>query len=246
MNSELLIPRIKDLIRLSETSSMPRFIGFLTAAEAAESVSVAKALGCRFEIFGGYENSERVFFGVFPDWCEDRSSFWPIEAVTFSYRTQDKLSHRDFLGALMSLGITRETVGDILVEDGRAVAFITRDILSAVQNGVDKIGRVGVTVSKGFSNPLPEASAMVELTDTVASLRLDSVVAALIKSSRTKAAALIEEGLVAVNSLCVEKTVKNVSVGDKITVRGYGKFVIDSADGRTKKDRIVLKAKKYI
>lgn len=246
MKEELLVPRIKDLIRLSETSSMPRFIGFLTATEAAEAALAAKGLQCRYEFFGGYENAERVFFGVFPEWCEERSAFWPIEAVTFNYRTQDKLSHRDFLGALMSLGITRETVGDILVEDGRAVAFLNRDVLSAVKNGIDKIGRVGVTVSEGFSCPIPEVSAMVDITDTVASLRLDSVVAALIKTSRTKATALIEEGLVAVNSLCVEKCVKTVADGDKITVRGYGKFVIDSTDGRTKKDRIVIKAKKYI
>lgn len=246
MNAELLTPRVNDAVRLCETSSMPRFIGFLSSSEAAEVNDCAKRLGCTFSFFGGFENAERTYFGVFPDWCEDKSAFWPIEAVTFKYRGQDKLTHRDFLGALMSLGITRETVGDILVEEGRAVAFLNRDILSAVLNGIDKIGRVGVEVEQGFTKPLPEASATIDITDTVASLRLDSVVAALINSSRTKAVALIEQGFVSINSFCVEKSTRTVNVGDRITVRGVGKFIIDSSDGRTKKDRIVLKAKKYI
>ncbi|MBO7217096.1 MAG: hypothetical protein J6V50_00170 [Clostridia bacterium] len=245
MNRELLVPRIKDTVRICETSSMPRFIGFLTSAEAAEVAGAVKELSCKYEFFGGYEDAERLFFGVFPDWCEDRSSFWPVVGVTFTFRAQDKLSHRDFLGALMSLGITRETVGDILVEEGRAVVFLNRDILSAVLDGIQKIGRVGVIAKEGVSLPLPGASIMTDITETVASLRLDSVVAALIKTSRSKAVTLIEEGLVSVNSLSVEKTTKTVTHGDKITVRGYGKFVIESALGRTKKDRIVLIAKKY-
>ena len=245
MKRNLLAPRVRDAVRLCETSSMPRFIGFLTAEEAAEAVGAIRGLNCKYELFGGYDNAERVFFGVFPDWCEDKSSFWPIEAVTFTFRGQDKLSHRDFLGALMSLGITRETVGDILIEEGRAVVFLNRDILSAVLDGIEKIGRVGVTLKVGFIEPLPGASLMTEITETVASMRLDSVVAALLKTSRSRAVALIEEGLVSLNSIATAKTTRIVNSGDKLTVRGYGKFIIESAKDRTKKDRIVLIAKKY-
>lgn len=246
MDSQLLAARARDAVRLCETSSMPKFIGFLTPEETAVVANTLKGAVCRFELFGGYDSAERVCFGVFPDWCEDRTEFWPFTAVTFAFRKQDKLTHRDFLGALMSLGITRETIGDILIEEGRSVVFLSKDILNHVVCGIDKVGNTGVTVSEGYTLPLPGASETKEINDTVASLRLDCVVAALVGCSRGKAAELIENGFVSVNSVCVEKTVKTVKSKDKITVRRVGKFVIDDAESSTRKGRIILKAKKYI
>ncbi len=246
MDSELLIPRIKDAVRLCDTSGMPKFVGFLTTEEAAEALKTAKKLHCRFNLYGGYDSAERVVFGAFPDWCEDETIFSPITGVTFSYRLQDKLTHRDFLGALMSLGIARETVGDILIEDGRAVVFLIREVVPTVLNGIEKIANAGVTVSEGFNEPLPFHSEMQDISDTVASERLDCVVSALLKCSRNDAVELIRDGAVSVNSVCVDKITKTVSSGDKITVRRKGKFIIESVSDRTRKDRIGLKAKKYI
>ncbi len=246
MDSKLLIPRIKDAVRLCDTSGLPRFIGFLTTEEAAEALKTAKTLHCRFNLYGGYDSAERVVFGVYPDWCEDEAAFSPVRAVTFVYRRQDKLAHRDFLGALMSLGITRETVGDILIEEGRTVVFLLREVVPTVLNGVSKVANAGVTVSNGFTEPLPGQGEMQDISDTVASERLDCVVSALLKCSRNEAAELIRDGAVSVNSVCVDKSTKTVSAGDKITVRRRGKFIIESASSRTRKDRIVLKAKKYI
>ncbi len=246
METELIIPRIRDAIRLCDTSSMPKFVGFLTSAEAATAASFASKQNCEWQLFGGYDGAERVYFGVFPDWCEDKGGFYPIASVTFTFRCQDRLTHRDFLGALMSLGIERQTVGDILIEEGRAVVFLSRDIFECVMNGIAKVANVGVGISEGFIYPLPGASQLKDITDTVASARLDCIVAALVNCSRGQAATLVEDGLVAVNSVCVEKTVKTVKNGDKITVRGKGKFVIDSVEDRTRKDRIILKAKKYM
>ena len=85
-----------------------------------------------------------------------------------------------------------------------------------------------------------------EFSDTVASERLDCIVASLAGCSRKLAAELIEGKMVFVNSVCTDKTVKTVKNGDKITIRGKGKFIIESLDGRTKKDRLIINAKKYI
>ena len=137
----------------------------------------------------------------------------------------------------MSLGINREAVGDILVEDGRAVAFVSKDMVVHIRDNIAKVGNVGVEVTEGFSHPLPEQSTPVEFTDTVASARLDCVVAALVGCSRAKAVSLIEEGLVSVDSVCTEKTVRTVKAGEKITVRRAGKFMIDAIDDRTRKNR---------
>ncbi len=246
MDIALLPSRIKDAVRLCDNSSFPKFVGFLTEEEAAICEPVAQKLGAFYAFFGGYEDAQRRYFGVFPPWCDDYEDFFPIKALTFTYREADSLSHRHFLGTFMSLGITRESVGDILVEQGRAVAFFSDDLADFVKSQVEKVSKVGVTVSEGFTLPLPGMSGFKEITDTVASSRLDCVVAALANCSRSSAAELIDNKLVSVNSVLADKTVKTVQNGDKITLRGKGKFIIESIDTRSKKDRLILKAKKYI
>ena len=246
MEQSLLVSRIKDAVRLSDTSATPKFVGFLRPEEVADVLSSVRLQGCRYSFFGGFPDAERVYFGAFPDWCEPEDGYFPISALTFKFRESDTLSHRHFLGTFMSLGITRETVGDILIEKGRSVAFFSSDIVSFVKTQITKISGAGVAVTEGFSEPLPGHTGFSELSDTVASARLDCVVAALIGGSRSKAAELIEQKLVLLNSVCCDKTVKTVKNGDTVTVRSKGKFIIDSIDGKTKKDRLILKAKKYI
>ena len=246
MELDLLIPRINDAIRICETSQIPKFVGFLTSNEVAEIEKNLKSIITKYSFYGGYDEAERLFFGAFPEWCDERQELFPITPVTFTYRECDTLSHRDFLGALMSLGLTRETVGDILVEKGRAVAFLSSDIADYVLSQLDKIARVGVKVEKGYSMPLPNMSGFEEITDTVASPRLDCVVASLSKSSRAQAEEFILNGLVSVNSVCATKTVKTVNEGDKITIRRKGKFLIESLAQKTKKNRVILIAKKYV
>ena len=146
----------------------------------------------------------------------------------------------------MALGLKRETVGDILIEEGRAVVFITEENADFIMSQITKIGRVGVTSQKGFSEPLPKTVTMAEASVTVASNRLDCVVAALIGVSRNKAAQIIEQSLVSVNSVVSEKTTLKVNDGDIISVRKKGKFKIESQGEKTRKDRIILKFKKYV
>lgn len=246
MESELLIPRINDAVRLCESTQTPKFVGFLTSNQVAEAEKELKKFSTAYSFYGGYDEAERVLFGAFPEWCEERDALFPIAPVTFTYRKCDKLSHRDFLGALMSLGISRETVGDILIEEGRAVAFLSSDITDFVLSQIDKVARVGVMAEKGYVPPLPNMSGFEEITDTVASPRLDCVVASLSKCSRSQAETLILDGLVSINSVCVTKTVKAVLDGDKITIRKKGKFVIESLTQKTKKNRVILIAKKYV
>jgi RNA-binding protein YlmH len=146
----------------------------------------------------------------------------------------------------MALGITRESVGDILVEDGRAVVFLKDEVLNFVITNIAKIGGVGVSAKIGFDLPLPEADALIDLSVTVSSLRLDCVVAALCGVSRNKANEIIAMGFVSVNSLVFEKSTKQITDGDVLSVRGKGKFIVKSTLNKTKKDRTVLEFKKYL
>ena len=107
-------------------------------------------------------------------------------------------------------------------------------------------GRVGVTLKKGYEHPLPKVGEMVEQRVTVASERLDCVVSALIGVSRNKATEKIEQSLVTLNSVVTEKVTAKVTDGDVISVRSKGKFFIESLQDKTKKDRLILKYKKYV
>lgn len=242
MDIKLLPARIDDLKDLCDKSNSPKFMGFLTAEEAA--VAVKKLVVVKHMFFGGYDGAERVMLGILPDWCEEPS--FPLKAITFTYRECDTLSHRDFLGALIALGISRETVGDILIENGRAVAFVADDVFKFVFSQIDKVGNVGVTLTEGFAEPLPALSQKQSFSVTVASPRLDCVVASLCRISRARAVEKIADGLVLVNSISTIKPTVSIKANDKVTVRKKGKFEITSCDQHAKKGRIILKYDKYI
>ena len=244
MQTDLIAARVADLQNAVLKGGAPKFLGFLSLEET-EFVKRIFKNGVEFSYFGGHLCAERLFLCVHnKDYCI-KDSAYPIDALTVMFRRGDTLTHRDFLGALMSKGIKRETVGDILVEEGRAVLFVSRDVSKYILEQVKLIGRVGVKIERGFCEPLPAASQKVMQSHTVASLRLDCVVAALIGVSRDKSVKFITEGLVAINSAVAEKTTKTVVVNDKISVRGYGKFTVISVDGVTRKGRTVLVTERY-
>ncbi len=243
MDNRLLLSRVQDTVNGVFITDKPKFLGFLSKEEA---VFVKKYLDNRnvlYSFYGGEHTSQRVFLCCYPEWMNE--VHFPIKAVTFLYRISDVLRHRDFLGALMSLGLKRETIGDILIEEGRVVIFLSSDIADYVLQNLTQVGRVGVKGTAGYDLPLPETEILKELTTTVASLRLDCVVSACANCSRNTAIEYIESGLVALNSVVCQKAVRLVSDGDIISVRTKGKFEIVSADKKTKKDRTVLIYKSY-
>ncbi|MBO5210532.1 MAG: hypothetical protein J6B80_01210 [Clostridia bacterium] len=243
MESEIFIARINDTLDIAQKTSKPKFFGFLSLEEAALTQKTLENRNANFCLFGGYDGAQRVMLCCMPDWCENAE--FPITALTFTYRTVDELRHRGFLGALMALGIVRESVGDILVESGRAVVFFKNEVLPFVKTNVCKIGSVGVTLTDGFTQPLPQGDSLVNVTVTVSSLRLDCVVSAVVNLSRGTANELIEAGLVLINSQVCEKSTRQINTGDVLTVRGKGKFIIGKTDGKTRKDRTILEFKKY-
>ena len=244
METEILKARINDTFEICRKASKPKFLGFLSKEEAVLAECTLKSRNADFTFFGGYKSAERVMLGCFPKWDNEKN--FPISAVTFYYRKTDVIGHRDFLGSLMALGITRMSVGDILVEEGRAVVFVTGDVLGFVLSQIEKIGKVGVEVKEGYDEPLPQKNKLSTFDCTVASERLDCVVAALCNLSRGTAVSKIEEGTVSVNSVVCEKPTKTVASGDAVTVRGKGKFLIESLELKTRKNRIVLKYQKYV
>ena len=239
MDSSLFAARVEDTAQLCERTDTPRYFGFLSPSQTASADSILKKYhGIRYLFFGGYEGAERVYLACLPMWCEQPDV--PIAAITLSHRPTEKLGHRDFLGALVNLGMVREAVGDILSEDGRTVVFLRRDLVPFVSEQLKTVGRAGVRVTVGFDEPLPTVKPMRCGTVTVSSLRLDGVVGALCGVSRKTSADLLADGKVTVNSVGAQKPTRTVSAGDILSVRGYGRFVLTSCDGVSKKGRVIL------
>lgn len=244
MDTDLLKDRIFDTADIAEKNNRPKFLGFLSPEEAVFADKILQHRSVKYGFFGGFENAGRVMLGCFPEWAEGVE--YPITPITATFRKMDTLSHRDVLGSLMALGLKRETVGDILIEEGRAVMFVTDETSNFVLTQIEKIGRVGVNLKVGFDSPLPQAGVLKEFTETISSERLDCVVSALAGISRGKASEKIEQSLVSINSVVTEKVTRQVFGGDIISIRGCGKFIIDSIEDKTRKNRIVLKYKKYV
>lgn len=232
---------INDLLFIGEKSRTLKFSGFLTEREQQLAELQANIAGVKCSFWGGYENAVRRMFcaGI----AENEE--FPLNAATFVYRASDKLTHRDFLGALMSLGLKRNQVGDIAVADGGAVVFASCSVMPIILDEIDKVGKVGVKSECGIGIVLPR-QGFEEIFLTVASFRTDAVVSGLCGLSREKSAMLIKSGGVVVNGIEIKSGSDNLDKGDIFSVKGYGKFVFSDVGNLTRKGKSHITIKKYI
>lgn len=242
----LLIARLNDLISASTKRQFPVFLGFLNEHEiSVASLYLKKEKSVGYKFFGGYNDAERCMLAVVKGSFDIEEYYYPITGLCFKYRTEYKLNHRDFLGSLMGLGLKREAMGDILVGDGIAVVFVKDEIKEYVVSQIQKIGNVGVAIDEWNGLELPVKNEFEEISCTVSSARLDSIISAVIPLSREKSSALIKQGMVFVNAFATENVSYMVKTNDKISIRGKGKFVVGDFSGVTKKGRLKLTVKKY-
>lgn len=239
--------KLCDAVRLAQSGAKPRFVGFLDERQALAAQKIMNRLSFKnYMLWGGYDGSERVVFGAFPDFAEPNTESFPIAAVTASYRACDTLTHRDFLGALLANGLQRETLGDILVEEGRCVIFSRGEVTDYLLSQTQKIGRVGVRLVKGAVLPLPVGRSFEDFSAVVASARLDCIVAAAIGTSREKSSEMIRAGLVMLNHEVNISVSAAVAPDSKLSIRGKGRFVLDRLGPVTKKGRLSIAGRKYI
>ncbi len=239
-----LSAHIADLQRLSVRSGVPRFSAFLNEREAVVAENSVKGRPC---FYGGYDGAARVICGFVEDTYAEElaaSDCFPIIPLTFTYRQRDKLSHRDFLGAILSLQIKRELVGDILAAEGYAVVFV-HETAAELVSALDKIGKVGVSCQKGITMPIPQQQTK-RIETTVSSLRLDCIVSAAVNISRDRSASLIKSGMVNADfSPCLNVSAE-VKENTVISVRGSGRFRLSEISGESRKGRLRVVIEKYI
>lgn len=202
--------------------------------------------GMECVFYGGYEDAERTIAVFLPDYADIADC--PLCVIRIKAPSSGrKLTHRDYLGSLLGLGIKREMIGDILTEETGADVIILEDIKDFIMFNYSKAGRMTLELEELPLQQLhiPEQRTMI-IKDTVASLRLDNVVSSAFQLSRGKAADAIRSGLVFVNSMQCEKVDMQVDEGAKLVLRGKGKAYLREVGGKTRKDRIFVQIEKFI
>lgn len=248
IDEKALIARAEDVVRLCEKQYAPKAFGFLTPAEAA----VIKKLHLRSgdvdtRFFGGYPDAERVLFTALPDYLDEDALWDFVDIIEITGRDISKLSHRDFLGSILGLGIKREKIGDILCLDGRCLVFAASDISDYIIENLAKVGNTGVTLKKAEPAGLEiPGRRFEEIRTTVATLRLDCVVGAALKTSRSAACEAIRQGRVSVNWGECDNISAKLSPGDVFSVRGAGRFRLAEDVNETKKGRLGICIEKAI
>ena len=239
--------RIEDTLSLCERRSAPSFLGFLDETEQQIArIALRHADPECISFWGGYEGAERCVLGCFPDFLPMTTDVFPLQRLVFRYRSERSLSHRDVLGTLLAHGIKRETIGDILCDDSLVVVFLREEIVPYIREQMVKIGGVGVKLLDDYDGPLPAARSYATIQDTIASARLDAIVKALTRTSREKAAQMIISGVVSLNHIVLTDVSAAVADGAVVSVRGYGRFIVDRIGPQTKKGRLILNARKCV
>lgn len=245
----LLLAKLWDKINAGMHRNIPANTAFLSPRELNLSSFLFGQPQGLFS-FGGYEDAERKMLVYLPEYLTEEA-LWeedsPCVCLRATFFQGDSLSHRDFLGALMGAGIARETVGDICVSEGRCDFFVTAEIAPYILQNFTSAGRTKLHLERiplrSASIPEPEVK---EIRDTIASLRLDSVISSGFRIGRSLAAQYISAGKAAIDGLPCEKPDKPVPEGSKISVRGLGKIQLAAIGGKTKKDRISVVIHRYV
>ena len=240
-----LIRRLEDLSARCERADILTATPFLTPAEQVSALQwVRSRCRCKTVLFGGHAECERKVLFFLPDWMEELNAEDEISALRLdaSFGTP---GHRDYLGALLGLGVRREVVGDIWVDGQSAVVFCLPTVTEHLSS-ITQAGRVTVSASViPLQSVLPPKLSRKEISFTVQSPRLDAVASDLFRISRENAVKLIRLGAAAQNYLPCMKPDAAVKEGDIISLKGYGKAEIKAIGGQSKKGRTYIRAEVY-
>ena len=251
--NERFISLVCDKIRKTENAYMLTRTNFLNLAERSLAAAVCKENGAKPFFWGGFPEAERTVLFLLPDYMEADENFPeeednPLCLLHCKTPTGAKaLTHRDYLGSLLSLGIEREVIGDILVGENGADIIVLKTIADYLLANYEKAGHTPLKCEiLSMDKLVPPEQKTVTVRESVASVRLDSVISAVFGFSRTTACEHIAKGLVFVNDTQTEKPDAKLNIGDKIVVRGFGKAYFKEIGGTTRKGRISVLFEKYI
>lgn len=235
--------------RLAELQNRGTFGGYTVYTDflgLEEQSLLAEVTGPRsVPVYGGFDGAERVMaaFGPAPEPTD-----YPITCLHIAPKQEkfaEELTHRDYLGTLMGLGLERRVLGDILPCGKSAYLFCTAGMAAYIETQLHRVRHTEVTCTRADSLPPHLLPQPEDREVIVPSLRLDVLVGAVYNLSRSSADKYFLQQKVFVNGRCIENRAHTVQPGDKISVRGYGRFTAGAPLRRTKKDRLVVPVEVY-
>lgn len=250
---QILKARLLDLAEKAYKQNIYTYTGFLNAGELAILDSLRDELNfVDYKTNGGYELAERqmVRFGSAEMFGYDESwhiSILKIEPLMDKFA--DELSHRDFLGSIMNLGLERNVLGDIVIKNKKRAFIICQDNMTEyLMENLIKVKHTNVrcTIAEAEQDLCELRPQLININVIVSAPRFDAIIAAAIKCSRSEALSLFRSGKVTLNGRLCENNSMQLKEGDIFSVRGYGKFKYEGSGGKTKKDRIYVHLMRYV
>lgn len=246
LDENLLRARARDLAGQCDRQRRTTLTGFLTPAEMEVVLAAAKQSGVSYKTSGGYENAERKILVFQPDYLESTQPDWDEYLhVLHITAAKEGLDHRDYLGAILALGMKRDQLGDILVLEKSARIILLSGISEYLSMNMERVGstRVKITRENLADLVIPDVE-LITVHGNVSSLRLDNVASEGFNLPRSEMADLIRSGQVNLNFVQEQSADRSLKPGDLISLRGYGRVHLVSIDGRSRKDRFFITLEK--
>ncbi len=246
----LIKRRLSELAKKSHNGGYFAFTNFLGLSEQSLFSEILPEIGgiC-YTAFGGAGGAERVIlrFGSPEELGYDEP--FPIVCLKIAPKSEkfaDRLTHRDFLGSLMNLGIEREMLGDIIIINNVGYLFAKEEIAEYIAASLTRVKHTDVTLTRTDAPPEGELYRTEVRRIQLSSERLDATVAKVFSLSRDDAQSLFKKRLVFVNGRCIESTSHTPKSGDKISVRGHGRLIYRGFDTLSKKGKLNVTVEVYI
>lgn len=249
-DERLLLAKVLDQADLSLKKHIICFTDFIAPAMLAEIEELLRKYdGLKTKQFGGYDDAERKMIAVFPEYIDEEDIYFPLGAVGISYNKKftSSISHRDYLGSIMGLGIERGKVGDIVAMDGEAICFAEQSIADYILSNLERVGHTKVKTQKADINQLRLPEKKMDIKNiTVSSLRADTVFGAVFGNSRSETQDLIRAERASVNWTVVRSSSEIIKEGDILSLKGGGRGKLIEVGGTTKKGRLVITVGRYV
>lgn len=248
--NELLKKRFVELANRSYNAGIYTFTDFLGLMEQSLFAEARREIGAiPFTAWGGVEGAERVMIRFGSEESHGYTEPFPIKCIKVEPLVQkfaDKLNHRDFLGAIMNLGIERSTIGDIVIRDNVGYVLAKEDVAEYILQSLSRIRHTDIKASIVDELPDGVLFTLEARRIQLSSERIDAVVSKVFSLSRSDAQALFAKGLVFANGRLIESTSYTPKPEECISVRGYGRLIYHGPVGLTKKGKLNVDVELYV
>lgn len=252
---KILLAQILDKIEFSMQREKLEYTDFLDMYQVALVKTFMKKIDFQnYILFGGFENAERKIAIIYPEKYnmnmveKNYSKIMRVIRIILGEEEKGMYSHRNYLGGIIKLGMKREKVGNILVSDDGADILVKNETAETLKQELGTLTRFSnsrIEVIE-LENLKEQEIKVEEIKIIVPSLRLDNFVSDLAKTSRSKAVQIIDSERVFINGQNETKASKTIKLGDVITIRGKGRFVVKEFSGTTRSGRTVVTVEKYV